>query len=102
MFQSSADDDDDCALCRLSSLSAEAVTISLALPAPRQISFSAPENHAARRIELPAGGSFNLAMVEQTPTFESLGPVRVAYKLSSTDPTLKQLLPAGSAFCTRA
>src|SRR5258708_6566779 len=30
-----------------------------------------PENHVAGRIELPAGGSFNLAMVEQWPTFES-------------------------------
>ena len=51
------------------------------------------ENRHTGRIELPAGASLKLLTVDENPTFESLGPVRVSYKLGSTDSATKQLLP---------
>jgi hypothetical protein len=52
------------------------------------------ENRPAGRIELAPGASLTLTIVEENPTFELLGPARVAYKLSSTDAATKQLLPS--------
>src|SRR5215510_11486841 len=45
-----------------------------------------PEDPVAERMQLAAGASVRLLTVHDDPSFELLGPVRVAYKLSSTDP----------------
>ena len=51
------------------------------------------ENRLPGRIELPPGASVKLVTVHENPTFELLGPTRVGYTLSSTDPAIKKLLP---------
>ena len=53
-----------------------------------------PESRPAGRIEISPASSLVLLTVAENPTFERLGPVRVAYKLSSTDSATKQLLPS--------
>lgn len=52
-----------------------------------------PEDRPAGRLELEPGTTLRLLFVHQYPTFELLGPTRVGYILSSTDPTTQRLLP---------
>ncbi len=51
------------------------------------------ENRLPGRIELPPGVSVKLLAVHENPTFELLGPTRVGYRLTSTNPAIKKLLP---------
>ena len=52
------------------------------------------ENGSSGPIELQPGSSLRLSTTHEFPLFELLGPTRVSYRLSSSDPGTKKLLPA--------
>ncbi len=52
------------------------------------------EGQPAGQLELSPGASLHLVRVDEYPTYQRLGPVRVAYRLTSTDPATEKLLPA--------
>lgn len=54
------------------------------------------EDRPAGRVDLPAGASLRLLLVDKFPTYERLGRVRVEYKLTSSDAATNRLLPANS------
>ena len=52
------------------------------------------EDQPAGQVDLPPGASLRLVLVDEYPTYQLLGPARVAYRLSSTEAATKKLLPA--------
>lgn len=56
------------------------------------------EGQASGHIDLPAGASLRLLHVHEDANVEQLGPVRVGFKLSSTDAATKRLLPTDSRY----
>jgi len=52
------------------------------------------EDQPAGQVDLLPGASLRLLLVDEYPTYQLLGPVRVAYRLSSKEPATKRWLPA--------
>jgi hypothetical protein len=51
------------------------------------------EDKLAGRVDLKPGASLRLLTVHKFPTFELLGPTRIAYTMTSTDSVTSKLLP---------
>ena len=52
------------------------------------------EDSPGGQVDLPPGESLRLFLTDEYPTYQLLGPVRVVYRLTSTDPATRRLLPA--------